>query len=240
MKLMHCTAQHCSCKGFIQFLKNVCEMEVSGQEPWEKASYAQQSSCEQAGEHEWSPFTPSPRSPGTWSGPVMAPTMVQQITLSAAGLKAAPLPSRAPTPTLLPRASHREPEQGAAPDNNHSKERKFQKSNSCFHFFSWWGSFTHSSTGLTEVLSTAAAMSQESPETGTLPTFPPPENANTANYTSGWKLFPWKNKRTNKPQQKPNKFLPFHVISRTVMCFMLQNHRMVGVWRSSSPTLKTK
>ena len=71
----------------------------------------------------------------TWSCPVMALTMVQQITLSAPELKAAPFPSHAPAPTPLPRVCHREPGQDTVPDDNHSKERKLLKNNSCFPFF---------------------------------------------------------------------------------------------------------
>lgn len=56
--------------------------------------------------------------------------------------------------------------------------------------------------------STAAAMSQESLKTGTLSTFPLPENAEVANYTA-------------RVEDFSPKFLPLHVISRTRLRFEL-------------------
>lgn len=122
---MHYTTLHCNSKGFVQAWKRACVKWSSlGGSPDRKQAMLNSQVVSKCGEHEWSPFTLWQTLAGTWSCPVMALRMVQQITLSEAKLKAAPLPSRTPTPLL--RVCCQEPERDTARDDNHYKERKLQ------------------------------------------------------------------------------------------------------------------
>lgn len=128
--------------------ESMCEMELSGWEPRQKASYAQQSSCEQV----W----------GTWMKPFHSLADVgRDVVVPCDGSKNGPTNNsfRSQTQSSPSSFSHSH----ATPSGVLSRTRarhcpgwqslQGKETSNCFpfFFFSSWDNFAHSSTGVTEV-----------------------------------------------------------------------------------------